>query len=41
MYFQRCVKMGEFNDLADCAIIELEKNDLNFKVIKIDGASFA
>ncbi len=34
------LKMGDLNDLADCAIIELKKNDLNFKVIKMDGTSF-
>jgi broad specificity phosphatase PhoE len=39
--FRDVLKMGELNDLADCAIIELEKNDLNFKVTKMDGASFA
>lgn len=39
--FRDVLKMGELNDLTDCAIIELEKNDLNFEVIGMDGASFA
>jgi broad specificity phosphatase PhoE len=39
--FRDILKLGELNDLADCAIIELEKTNSNFKVIKMDGASFA
>lgn len=39
--FRDVLKMGELNDLADCAIIELEKNDLNFEIVKMDGASFS
>ncbi len=38
--FRDVLNMGELN-VAGGAIIELEKNDLNFKVIKMDGASFA
>jgi len=40
----RCIardilKSGELKDLADCAVIELEKNDLVFEIIKMDGVS--
>ncbi len=41
MLFRDVLKLVELSDLADCAIIELEKNDLNFKAAKMDGAFFA
>lgn len=30
----------ELTELGDCALIELEKNGLNFKIVRTDGASF-
>ena len=40
--FREILKFGEFaEDLGDCAIIELEKNDLNFKILNMDGAILA
>lgn len=38
--FRSVLKFGELTDeLADCAVIELEKNDLNFKVVRTDGTA--
>ena len=39
--FRDVLKLGELSDLADCAMIELEKHDLNFKVMETDGVFFA
>jgi len=40
--FRSVLNFGELSDdLGDCAIIELEKNDLNFKIVNIDGAVLA
>lgn len=39
--FRDVLKMGELSDLAGRAIIELEKYDLNFDVVKMDEVSFA
>jgi broad specificity phosphatase PhoE len=37
--FREFFKLGEFkDDLADCAIIEIEKENNNFKINKMDGA---
>lgn len=34
------LNIGELtNELADCAVIELKKNDLNFKVVKLNGTA--
>jgi len=38
--FRSVLKFGELSDkLADCAVIELEKNGLNFKVVKTEGTT--
>lgn len=37
--FREVLKKGELNDLANCAIIELEKNGEDFEIIKMDGTS--
>ncbi|MFC1613502.1 histidine phosphatase family protein [Patescibacteria group bacterium] len=38
--FREVLKFGEFSeDLSDCAVIKLEKNGLNFKIVKMDGAT--
>jgi broad specificity phosphatase PhoE len=39
--FRDVLGLGELNDLADCAVIELEKNGADFAVVAMDGASFA
>jgi broad specificity phosphatase PhoE len=40
--FRSVLNFGEFaDDLGDCAIIELEKNDLNVKIVNMDGATLA
>jgi broad specificity phosphatase PhoE len=36
--FRDILKMGEFKKIGNGAIIELEKNNLDFTIIKIDGA---
>ena len=36
--FRDILKMGEFKKIGNGAIVELEKNDLDFAVTKIDGA---
>jgi len=40
--FRSVLNFGEFaDDLEDCAVIELEKNDLNVKIVNMDGAVLA
>ena len=40
--FREILKFGELSDnLADCAIIKLKKNNLNYKIMNMDGASLA
>ena len=36
--FRDILKMGEFKKISNGAIIELEKNNFDFRVVKIDGA---
>lgn len=38
--FRDILKFGELNDLPDCAIIELERNNLGYKIISMNDASF-
>ncbi|MFA7662424.1 MAG: histidine phosphatase family protein [Patescibacteria group bacterium] len=37
--FRDVLKLGEFKKISNGTIIKLEKNDSDFKVLKIDGAS--
>lgn len=36
--FREILKLGEFKKIGNGSIIKLEKNDLNFKVVEMDGA---
>lgn len=38
--FRDILKMGELNNLSDCSFVELDKNDSNFEIKKMEGMSF-